>query len=71
MADNKIYSATGNDLQAAVLAAHEKYVKANPAEPSDVFITKVVTLGVESGGFLLNTIFVAQVQESEHIPIDP
>jgi hypothetical protein len=68
MADTKIYHGTGNDLQSSILAAHKLYeAAARKADHSkDMFTTKVVTLGVETGGYALNTIFFADVQETPH-----
>jgi hypothetical protein len=70
MADNTIYRGTGNDLQAAILAAHELYraeaVKKDPAK--DLFTTSVLTMGVETGGFVQSTTYFAEVRETPHVP---
>jgi hypothetical protein len=68
MADTNTYHGSGNDLQSAILAAHEAYkAAASKADPTkDLFTTKVITIGVETGGFTLNTRFFADVQETQH-----
>jgi hypothetical protein len=71
MADTKIYHGTAkDDLQGAILAAHEQYVKAaHQADPvKDMFTTKVVSFGVETGGITQTTTFFANVQETPHEP---
>jgi hypothetical protein len=68
MTDTNNYHGSGNDLESAIMAAHEAYkAAASKADPAkDLFTTKVVTIGVEPGGFVLNTNFFADVQETQH-----
>ncbi|MEW6450043.1 MAG: hypothetical protein AB1490_05305 [Pseudomonadota bacterium] len=67
MADTNIYRGFGPDLQAAVLAAHESY-RQKTSTVTSLFTTKVVSFGVESGGYAQTTTFFAEVQEASHIP---
>jgi hypothetical protein len=69
MTDNTIYRGTGSDLQAAILAAHELYkaaaVKTDPVK--DLFTTSILTMGVETGGFVKSTTYFAEVRETPHV----
>jgi hypothetical protein len=66
----KTYHGAGDSLEDAIVAANKLYeIDARKADPSkDTFITKVVTFGVERGGFAQSTRFFANVEERPHEP---
>jgi hypothetical protein len=70
MADTNTYHRTAHDLQSAFSQRTKSTkLRARAADPArDMFTIKVVTLGVETGGFLLNTTYFVDVQETPHPP---
>lgn len=62
------YSGVGSSLQDAYVAAHHKlvaYRQENPAPGKDFLISKVITSGVQTGGFVGSTIFYVDLFEDD------
>lgn len=61
----KQYEAVGATLEEAVRKAHNQIP---PRQGRDFAVSKVVTWGLQTGGFVFSLVFYAVVEEDENAP---